>query len=78
MTCQLREPSNQSISAFGENPLQSQFSEIFVSAKEGSLILSNRFLNIRLDGISVEDPERHPHMVRNHEIRNAARRDYSS
>lgn len=22
-----------------------------------------RFLNIRLDGISVEDPERHPHMV---------------
>ncbi|OCF78093.1 U6 snRNA-associated Sm-like protein LSm2 [Kwoniella mangroviensis CBS 8886] len=22
-----------------------------------------RFLNIRLDGISVEDPERHPHML---------------
>lgn len=22
-----------------------------------------RFLNIRLDNISVEDPERHPHMV---------------
>ena len=22
-----------------------------------------RFLNIRLDGITVEDPERHPHMV---------------
>lgn len=25
--------------------------------------LIGRFLNIRLDGISVDDPERHPHMV---------------
>jgi hypothetical protein len=23
----------------------------------------DRFLNIRLDGIQVDDPERHPHMV---------------
>lgn len=26
-------------------------------------LIACRYLNIRLDGISVEDPERHPHMV---------------
>lgn len=26
-------------------------------------LIAIRFLNIRLDGITVEDPERHPHMV---------------
>ncbi|KAI9632456.1 uncharacterized protein MKK02DRAFT_40759 [Dioszegia hungarica] len=29
----------------------------------GTLKSVDQFLNIRLDGISVEDPERHPHML---------------
>ncbi|RSH94518.1 hypothetical protein EHS25_004321 [Saitozyma podzolica] len=29
----------------------------------GTLKSVDQFLNIRLDGISVEDPERHPHMM---------------
>lgn len=34
-----------------------------VSILSLSKALTNRFLNIRLDGIRVEDPERYPHMV---------------
>ncbi|RXK41356.1 U6 snRNA-associated Sm-like protein LSm2 [Tremella mesenterica] len=29
----------------------------------GTLKSVDQFLNIRLDGITVEDPERHPHMM---------------
>ena len=38
--------------------------ESLIAMRKASAQAQFRFLNIRLDGISVEDPERHPHMVR--------------